>query len=239
MDWTYDAALQAHPMLPVLSPLRRLSHLTLALQPSTPFCAHGLAATCPQLTHLCVRRGGPMSGFVVGPRRRGVVPLPPALRELHLDLELKPQQLLELLPHPGLTRLTVAALHCSTFEGYYEEEEADNDGDGGGGHAVGGMATGGGEGGGAPASPCPRFDELLEAVGLLAERSGGACEGLTLRHDWEPSPRAWPLGAGDGHVRLFAALRPLGLRRLQLANSVLEFSDVMALVEQLPELEVG
>ncbi len=230
MDWTYDSTLQVHHLLPVLSPLRHLSRLTLALQPGTPFQVHGLAATCPQLTCLCVRREGTMPGHVLGPRRRGTVPLPPALRELHLDLEVKPRQLLELLLHPGLTRLTVAALHCSTPEGYYEDEGADSDGGGGGG----------GDGGGAPATPCPRFNELLEAVRLLCEHSGGgACEGLTLRHEWEPSPRTWPLEAGDGHVRLFAALRPLRLRKLQLANSVLEFSDVMALVEQLPELEVG
>ncbi len=87
-------------------------------------------------------------------------------------------------------------------------------------------------------SPCPGFDRLLEAVALLQERSSGGCEELTLWHGWDPSPLAWP-AAGDGHVRLFAALRPLGLRSLWLYDCVLELGDVVALTEQLPELEVG
>ncbi len=89
-----------------------------------------------------------------------------------------------------------------------------------------------------PPSACPGFDDLLAAVGLLCGRGGVSCDGLTLWHDWEPSPLTWP-AAGDGHVRLFGALRPLRLRQLRLESCVLEVRDVMALVEQLPELEVG
>ncbi len=73
---------------------------------------------------------------------------------------------------------------------------------------------------------------------LLHERGGGDCEALQLWHDWAPSPLMWPV-SGDGHVRLFAALRPLWLRALVLGFGVLELGDVMALVEQLTELEVG
>ncbi len=105
-----------------------------------------------------------------------------------------------------------------------------------GGH----VGQGGGGGAAAPpsaASPCPGFDELLEAVGLLYGRFDGS-KGLTLQYEWEPSPISWPT-AGDGHVRLFAALWPLGLRRLELSRCVLEVGDVAALVEHLPELEVG
>ncbi len=92
----------------------------------------------------------------------------------------------------------------------------------------------------APASPCPGFDDLLEAVQLLCERGGGGQRELTLWHDGSYySPRAWP-EAGNGHVRLFAALRPLRLRKLLIGNCcALGLEDVMALAEQLPEVEVG
>ncbi len=81
-------------------------------------------------------------------------------------------------------------------------------------------------------------DELLEAVGLLHGRYDGS-KGLTLILKDDGSPGGWSLGAGNGHVRLFAALKPLRLRKLVLRYWALEVADVAALVEQLQELEVG
>ncbi len=130
----------------------------------------------------------------------------------------------------------------SMTDGSDSDDSSDQGEQAGEGQAGRGGHVGQGGGGGAAAppsapSPCPGFDELLEAVALLHGRFDGS-KGLTLQHEWEPSPMSWPT-AGDGHVRLFAALRPLGLRRLELSRCVLEVGDVAALVEHLPELEVG
>ncbi len=243
----------------VLSPLRHLVRLTL----------HGdgvvgeadcrlLAAQCSQLTcltfdgllHLDLKGGG------LGGRRRGCVPLPAALRELHLNIILQPCVLLALALPPGLTWLDAGSLHasCSAAEGYHGGAGAMGPAAGIHGHgkaATAAAAGAGGADGGAAALPsagagvgalkpsaCPGFDDLLAVVQLLHERSGGDYDDLALYHDWEPSPLTWP-AAGDGHVRLFAALRPLRLWSLWLQSCVLEVGDVVALVEQLPELQVG
>ncbi len=74
-------------------------------------------------------------------------------------------------------------------------------------------------------------------MALLYGRFDGG-KGLALRHEWEPSPLTWP-AAGDGHVRLLGALRPLRLRRLKLKGCAVGLANVAALTAQLPELEVG
>ncbi len=178
-----------------------------------------------------------------GGRRRNCIPLPAALRELHLGFRIEPWALLALQLPPGLTRLTAADLRasfddqrCNQVYGPAGRRDA-----AGGGHHVGPAVGAGGHGGLQPlASPCPGFDDLLEAVQLLCEHGGGGQRELTLWHDGDYySPRAWP-EAGNGHVRLFAALRPLRLRKLLIGNCcALGLEDVMALAEQLPEVEVG
>ncbi len=98
----------------------------------------------------------------------------------------------------------------------------------------------GGRGGGgalAPApSACPGFDELLAAVRLMYGRYDTS-KHLDLFYNWHPWPCSWP-AAGDGHVRLFGALRPLGLRQLTLGKCVLQRRDLEVLADSLPQLEV-
>ncbi len=191
---------------------------------------------------------------------RGSVPLPAALRELHFACGVEPWDLLALqLPH-GLTRLSIDGLQCSSVaeEG---DEPPDEDGDGAAGGDVpvsgsgsetsvdeqpgdgaAGEDAGAGMGDGslrasAP-SPSTGFDRLLEAVAMLYGRFDGS-KGLNLQYEWGASPITWPAAAGDRAVRLFAALRPLGLRVLRLYDWALDVERVAALVEQLPDLEVG
>ncbi len=103
-----------------------------------------------------------------------------------------------------------------------------------------------------PASPCPgdsgggAAPATLppSACRLQRAAAGGGAAARQIQHSkgldlWFRPPRpSWPL-VDDGHVRLFAALRPLQLRTLMLFDCVLGVADVAALVEQLPELEVG
>ncbi len=269
----FTSRLLTHVLRPLRSSLVRLSLHGYNLEAAD---LRLLAAEYGQLTYFQFKSkstGCVPLGLTLMDGARGSVPLPAALRELHLlGFPWAPWDLLALQLPPGLTRLSIDALACHKLaaEDYttldeeqesLDNEEEDPDGDGAAGGDVLGCGSGsdtstdeqpgdGGAGEDASAgtgvgvlpvalpSACPGFNRLLEAVGLLCERGGGDCKGLTLQHDWEPSPRTWP-AAGDGHVRLFAALRPLGLRRLELKNCVLEAGDVTALVEQLPELEVG
>ncbi len=229
-------------MLQVLRPLTGLSRLTLIGGTLQEADVQLLATEYGQLTYLGFEGSAiELEGARVG--RRACTPLPAALRELHLKCwegrGVWPRTLLALQLPPGLTRLGVEGLTAS-FKTY--TVASGGNGAGGGVPGAGnGMGQGGGGGGAAPPasppSPCPGFDELLEAVALLYGRLDGS-KGLALRHEWEPSPLTWP-AAGDGHVRLFAALRPLRLRRLKLKGCVVGLMDVAALAEQLPELEVG
>ncbi len=270
-----------HVLRPMRSSLVRLSLHGYSLYESD---LRLLAAEYGQLTYFEFENTGcdPLDLNLVD-RERDSVPLPAALRELHLpDLAIVPWELLALHLPSGLTRLSIYGLLCFALavedhnaaadaDDQEEEEEEEGglvagldvqgalDGKGTGDGGISGSGSGsdsdideqpgdGGAGEDAGAgmgdgallaalpSPCPGFDELLEAVALLHGRLDGS-KGLALRHEWEPSPLTWP-AAGDGHVRLFAALRPLGLRRLELYDCVLELGDVAALVEQLPQLQV-
>lgn len=71
--------------------------------------------------------------------------------------------------------------------------------------------------------------------GYCTSAAAGSANGCTCGMTG-PSPLTWP-ASGDGHVRLFGAMRPLRLRALVLGFAVLQLGDVMALVEQLPELQ--
>ncbi len=157
---------------------------------------------------------------------------------------------------PGLTWLDACHLGASysAAQGYHGGAEGTTwpaVGHHGQGRPAAVAAEAGGADGGAAALPstgagagalnpsaCPGFDDLLAVVQLLHERGGADCDFLTLYHNWWPSPLTWP-ATGDGHVRLFAALRPLRLRSVNLKRCVLEVVDVVALVEQLPDLQVG
>ncbi len=242
-----------------LSPLRNLVRLRLhGLVQIDEGDLRLLAAGCSQLTFLRFERrlqlnlqgGGEQRS---SSRRRGYVPLPAALRELHLSATLQPCDLLALQLPPGLTQLVAddfRASCCSSASSSGAARAGDAAVEGGGQAAGQGVQSAGGVNNGGvlvpplmsagtlPPSPCPGFDDLLAAVGLLRERGGGGCDGMTLWHEWDPSPLTWP-AAGDGHVRLFAALAPLRLWELFLSGCVLEVGDVLVLVEQLPELEVG
>ncbi len=235
-----DLALMENLTANVLSPIRHLLSLTL----------HGdgaideaglrlLAAECSQLTCLAFERRACINfkGDGWTGRWRCSVPLPAALRELHINTRVHPSDLLALQLPPGLTRLAVKDLiaSCSGARRYPAGAAGPAAGDGG--HAAAGAAGGASGSGALQPSPCPGFDDLLEAVRLLHERGGVDGGVLALRHAWEPSPLMWP-AAGDGHVRLFAALRPLRLKGLVVDPCVLEVGDVLALVEQLTELEV-
>ncbi len=237
----YAADVSEGYMLHVLQPLRNLARLVLT--GTSELCEPHftlLAAELEQLTYFKYS-GNELGLESAKAGKRGCVPLPPALRELRLKCSVTPRDLLALQLPPGLTRLTVQDLVASAKT--YSRAAASG---GAGGNAPAGAAqvvpaVGGGGGGSAPSpavppSPCPGFDELLEAVALLFGRFDGS-KGLRLLYDWEPSPLTWPV-AGDGHVRVFAALRPLRLRKLSLFRCALGVRDVGALVEQLPELQV-
>ncbi len=159
----------------------------------------------------------------------GCTELPASLRELHLDRGLTPRKLLQLQQlAPSLARLS--------FDGRLVHEgtppAAGADGAGG----CWGRTFQFVELAASPrpaASTCSGIEELVQAVRVLHGRYDGS-KGLNVC--FSPGDRYL---AGDGHVRLFAALRPLQLRELRLFDCMLEVEDVAALVEQLPELEVG
>ncbi len=205
----------------MLRPLHSLARLALVGGKVAEADLGVLAAECGQLTHLAfedTQLG--LESAQAG--RRGCVRLPAALRELHLGCSVDPRDLLALQLPPGLTRLRVDCIKASAL--------THTDAEAGAGVNAGGVPA-------VPPSACPGFDELLQAVGLLYGRFDGS-HNLYLSYEREPSPRSWPVEAGDGHVRLFAALRPLRLRRLVLMHCAVGLRDVAALAEQLPELQV-
>ncbi len=161
----------------------------------------------------------------------GCTELPASLRELHLRCRMKPRQLLQL--GPGLTRLSFGAIWVTL------PAAAAGGADGASDEGLSGSGSGSGsvgeEGPGQVGSGA--FDELLEAVGLLHGRYNG--EGLIVTIGGGGSSCGRYLVARDAYTRLFAALKPLRLRKLVLVKCALGVPDVMALVEQLPELEVG
>ncbi len=212
-----DLALMENITALVLSPLSHLVRLT--LHGDDELCEADfrlLAAACSQLT--CLAFDGmvrlDLKGAGRGGRRWGCVPLPVALRELHIHNGVRPYALLALELPPGLTRLVADGLSasCSTTVGYNGGAAAGAPAARVDGHGSPAAGAGGADGSSAAAlpptsggtlqqpSPCPGFDDLLEAVRLLHERGGGECEELTLWHDWDPSPLTWPV-SGDGHVR--------------------------------------
>lgn len=159
----------------------------------------------------------------------GCTELPASLRELHLQCSMTPRQLLQLAP--GLTRLSFMTIRVTL------PAAAAGGADGVADRGVSGSGSGGGcdeeegpgqAGGGA-------FDELVQAAGLLHGRYDSS-KGLAIEVGTSGGRR---LVARDGFARLFAALAPLGLWKLVLSGCVLEVADVAALVEQLPQLEVG
>ncbi len=254
---------------------RNLVHLTLqtncsALQDDD---VRLLASELSQLTHLSLLgRVRAMYDEPALPRRS--LPLPPALRELHIGCSVRLRGLRALQLPPGLTWLSLVELNLTNqrypaYLGVPDSDSASGDegsgsdsasgdegsgigdeaeGDGAEGQAIG--AAGGRAGGREDVSPgadgavalpslVPSFDEVLEALGVLHGRLDTS-RGLVLGPgQWAPPPNSWPLAEGYGFVRLFGALRPLALRKLELRFGVLEARDVAAMVEQLPWLQVG
>ncbi len=228
-----------------LQPLPNLTSLTIKNTRIWQQDMRLLAASCSQLTSLRIKdEDGLMPGLAkCAP---GSVPLPAALQELRFTRPLCVRALLALALPPGLTRIHVEELHWLPRGVDISYIDSDDDADPGepgpGGPAGGGAAQGAeqGPGGGVQLPPppfCPSFNKVLEAVRLLHGRWDSS-NGLMLGCEFKCPASAWPT-AGDGHVRLFGALRPLGLRRLELKGLVLAGRDILALVEQLPELEVG
>ncbi len=246
-----------------LKPFRSLACLTIRMPFFVEELKH-LAAAVPQLTYLCATTQRDLPAL---DNPAGSIPLPAALRELQLESDrdsyhpggVHPRELLALQLPTGLTRLSVRNLWCSYSTHVYDyhadivEALQDASAAGGSGGALagngggGGGGDGGGSGGGsdgsggggaaqAPLPPCPGFQELLDAVRRMYGRYDSSMP-LTLVHAQEPHPLTWP-AAGDGHARLFAALRPLRLKQLEVCNRVLGFSDAVALAEHLIELEV-
>ncbi len=216
--------LNAHSVAPgrvinTLRPLASLARLTLVGGTVDEAAFGALAVGHGQLTHLAFEDFQLLLDSTQA-GRRSCVPLPAALRELLLGCNVKPRELLALQLPPSLTQLRVDGLQVSAMTHTDAETDAGED--------AGGVLA-------ASPSPCPGFDELLQAVGLLCG-SYDAHE-LYLKYQREASPRTWP-AIGDGNVRLFKALRPLGLRRLVCRDCALDLRDVAALAEHLPELQV-
>ncbi len=269
------------PVRDVLTPLHGLARLSVTgsmdmksddLQP--------LAADLARLTYLAVDEAD-----FDDKQQRGTLPLPPALRELHLGSCVAPAHLLALQLPPSLTRLSVPAISSSwrtppdAGGGFAPpggdtpsdgDEEGASDAEGASGSGSDPLSGGGSEesgeelaweesgavaawedanaapdgAGGPPAAggppSCPGFDLLLESLGLLHGRFYSPADKLSIQCAWRPPAAGTRQGqiAGGGYARLFNALRPLGLRRLELGRCELGVRDVTALVEQLPELEV-
>lgn len=237
--------LAAELSLPVVRPLRNLARLTYH-----PYGDAGarLADVQPlsQLTYLVLDSKDKYSPAA---DVDGCTGLPASLRELHLDCHPTARQMQHLLQlGPGLTRLSFGGIMIPVNEGRTPPAAAAG-GSGGAGASDGAGAGAAGEGvsSSGPGSGISEeegpgqadsgaLDELLQAVGLLHGRwDGSKALHIQLADDGSPGGRS--LYARDGYVQLFAALRPLRLRKLELLNCALELPDVLALVKELPWLE--
>ncbi len=253
----------------VLQPLRHtLTSLHLELETVNGATLQLLARDYTHLTHLTLESdelhvvkkpvsfadggGGGSDGGQPAPHQ----PLPPSLQVLRLKgnqpAPRDPRVLLALQLPPGLTQLTLTGLLACAYRPpkrlqqqlQAQQQRAVGAGRGGSskkrgqqGRAKGAHAKASAEAVASVPAPCPGFEELLAAVRLMHGRYDST-RNLDVLYNWHPWPCSWP-AAGDGHVRLFGALQPLNLRVLTLMECVLQRGDVEALVDNLPQLEVG